>query len=127
MITKGRERQQRGGKDKDRLMLTISAETDEVNNDAGDDEPYYVTLSLPRSRASSSEPRVINVARHQLQQLQPGGNTCCQRVALICDLPKLPPLPPLQPQAATLVLALNSDANASRMWHATGLVCTANN
>ncbi|KAM8717684.1 hypothetical protein ACLKA7_004391 [Drosophila subpalustris] len=71
MITKGRERQQRGVEDKDRLMLllllltlTISAETDEVNNDAGDDEPYYVTLSLPRSRASSSETRVINVARH---------------------------------------------------------------
>lgn len=67
MIT--RERQLRGERDKDRLMLlllmlTISAETDEVNNDAGDDEPYYVTLSLPRSRASSSEPRVINVARH---------------------------------------------------------------
>lgn len=62
------------------LMVTISArrgsETDEVNNDnihihtarahrtwhAGDDEPYYVTLSsLAQSLGAE---RVINVARH---------------------------------------------------------------
>lgn len=59
-------------------MVTISArrgsETDEVNNDihvlihsahrtwhAGDDEPYYVTLSLAHSLGAE---RVINVARH---------------------------------------------------------------
>lgn len=49
------EREREGGRDKDRLplMVTISAETDEVNNDAGDDEPYYVTLSATEHRAWS--------------------------------------------------------------------------
>jgi len=48
-------REREGGRDKDRLplMVTISAETDEVNNDAGDDEPYYVTLSATEHRAWS--------------------------------------------------------------------------
>jgi len=52
-----REREGWRGVDKDRLplllMVTISAETDEVNNDAEDDEPYYVTLSATELRAWS--------------------------------------------------------------------------